>query len=249
MQMKEKFDHNYWKERHKERGEKLSSVGHKAFSDKANFYVYKILAEQYEKVLNKLDLPVGKRFFDAGAGIGIFTEYLLNKGYQVDACDISADALKLLKEKNDKANIICCPLFCLSNDKEYDVVHCFDVLYHILDDEEWNKTLETFSHISREYIILHERFLNIKPLFISKHIHFRSYKTTKDKLNDLGFIEILSVPTHVIALQILFYKFSGVFPELFYWIDKTTINIIEKVSFNFADKIGSHHIKIFKRMK
>lgn len=220
------FDYRYWRDRYRQRKGALSTVGQRTYSDKANFYIYKLVKEQYGKLLKKINLSKGSKVLDAGSGIGLFTEFLLAKGFEVDACDISPDALTYLKEKNPKVNTICEPLSLLPDDKQYDAIHCFDVLYYILDDEEWELTLKKFSKIAKKYIILHERFLNRKPLVISKHIKFRSYNRLKNKLKQFGFKEYISIPTHFMALRLFTYKITKFFPRFFYTLDKKVLDTL-----------------------
>lgn len=249
MKSDDRFDYRYWKDRHKQEYGFLSSVGQRTYSNRANFYIYKLVKEQYRKVIKRINLPIGSKILDAGCGTGIFTEFLLSKGFVVDAVDISPNALIYLKKKNPTVKTICKPLSLLSDDKQYDVVHCFDVLYHILDDKEFELTLTKFSKLAKKYIILHERFLNKKPLIISKHIKFRPYNQLKMNLKKLGFEEYMSLPTHFITSQLFTYKITKFFPRFFYIFDKKVLNTLEKVSINLADKFGSHHIKVFRRTK
>lgn len=242
-------DYKYWRDRHKQKLGLLSAVGQRTYSDKANFYIYKLVKDQYGKLLRKINLPKGSKILDAGCGLGLFTEFLISKGFEVDACDISSNALAYLKKRNPDVKTICRPLFLLSNDKQYDCIHCFDVLYHILDDEKYELSLKKFSKIATKYIILHERFLNRKPFVVSKHIKFRSYTQLKNKLKQLGFEECISIPTHFMSLRLLTYKITKYFPRYSYFLDKITLNILEEVNINLADKFGSHHIKVFRKTK
>ena len=244
------FDYRYWRDRHEQKQGLLSTVGQRTYSDKANFYIYKLVKEQYDKLLNKIDLPKGSKILDGGCGIGLYIDLLLSKGYEVDAADISSDALIYLKEKNPLINIIAKPLFLLPDNKKYDAIHCFDVLYHILDDNEWRLTLKSFSKIARKYIILHERFLNKKPIVISNHIKFRSYSHLKEELGRLDFEECISIPTHFMSLRLLTYKINKFCPKFFYILDKNFFNILEKKNLAIlANKFGSHHIKVFRKIK
>ena len=113
----------------------------------------------------------------------------------------------------------------------------------------WELTLKKFSKIAKKYIILHERFLNRKPLVISKHIKFRPYNRLKNKLKQFGFEEYISIPTHFMALRLFTYKITKFFPRFFYILDKKVLDTLEKVNINLADRFGSHHIKVFKKTK
>lgn len=247
-QPKVRNDHEYWESRHIKEGRSLRSVGQRSYSEKANYYIYKILTKQYSLLLKKIIKP-NMKFLDAGSGIGYFTAFLLSKGVAVDACDISSEALAILKQDNPEARVICSSLSELDERKKYDAVHCFDVLYHIIDDKEWEASLKKFSLISKKYIILHQRFTNRKPVIISSHIKYRSYREITGRLESLGFREYLSIPTHFMSQRLLTYRVSKYFPKAFYKLDKLFLNLAYKSKSNLINNmIGSHHIKVFKKI-
>ncbi len=244
--MGEKIDDTrYWLERHEEKGEELASVGQKSYSDKANYYMYKLVLERYEVILEQLKFPEQTvRVLDAGGGRGIYLDLFLKKKYQVTIADISPVAIGHVKAKYGNAiNAIACDLLELPQDERYDMVHCFDVLYHVLDDDKWAKVLGIFSRIADKYIILHELFLKRNPLITSKHVKFRPYGIVTKKLNALGFRETKTIPTHFWGCRLLTYRISSFAPRFFYNIDKLTLGLIDKTGNNW----GSYHIKVFEK--
>ncbi|GAG55094.1 unnamed protein product, partial [marine sediment metagenome] len=52
-----------------------SAVRQRTYSDEANFYIYKLVKVQYEKLLKKINLPERSKILDAGSGIGVFTRF------------------------------------------------------------------------------------------------------------------------------------------------------------------------------
>jgi len=122
-------------------------------------------------------------------------------------------------------------------------VHCFDVLYHITDDVEWKRAIRNLATVSEKYIALHERFPSKRPVISCKHVKERSRWETINELTKYGFIEIGSIPTTVIR-RLLTYKILGLFPNLYYKLDKF---LLEKQQFRL---LGGAFIKIFqKRIK
>ncbi|MDD5639011.1 MAG: class I SAM-dependent methyltransferase, partial [Candidatus Pacebacteria bacterium] len=208
---------------------------------------YKILKEQYNILLDEI-LEPNMKFLDAGSGIGYFTKFLLSKGVLVDACDISPNALAILRKNNPKVRTICSSLTNLNEKDKYDAVHCFDVLYHVIDDKEWEACIKKFSLISNKYIILHQRFTNRKPMIISNHIKYRSYKEITALLESLGFKEYKSIPTHFMALRLFTYRISKHFPKAFYKLDRSFLNLARKSKSDLINNMGSHHIKVFKKV-
>lgn len=233
----------YWENRHLKQD--LSSVGQKSYSDKANYYLYKIVKKQYEKVLKKLEFEE-KSAIDAGAGVGIFCEFLSKRQFNVTAVDISSNALKKLKLKFPQINTFQCKLSKLPfNNLQFEAVHCFDVLYHIVDDSEWFNSINELTRVSKKYLILHQNFQNRKPFYMSKHVGFISYDILKLRLEKLRFQEVMSIPTHVVSSRYLTYRITKFFPRLFYSLDMFLLQLISYLNLN---NLGSHHIKVFKRI-
>ncbi|HLD10505.1 MAG TPA: class I SAM-dependent methyltransferase [Candidatus Nanoarchaeia archaeon] len=240
--MKKIDDHRYWVRRHRET-KGLIGVGQHKYSEIYNFYMYKIVMEVYDKLLEELDLKnKNLRVLDAGCGIGTFTKFLKDENFSVVGADISEDATELVKKNIENVKVICSPLYRLNLPKnDFDIVHCFDVLYHILDDEEWGKTLEKFSQLSRKYIILHESFSNNLPPYTLPHVKFRKYSYLRDKLESLGFKEIRSKPTHILGNRLYLSIITKFFPRTVYRVDRFLIFRLNKKLFS------NHFIKVFEK--
>lgn len=238
-------DIEYWKKRHKSLQGKIAAVGQRSFSDKANLYAYKIVKEQYRKVLKRIDAKSGTKVLDAGAGIGMYLELLLEHGFEVTACDVSQIALSAIKIK--KIIKICSAIDNIDlPNGSFDIVHSFDVLFHILDDKKWEESVKKMCSLSNRYVILHERFPRYKQLISSKHLNMRTYKQTSSLLNENSFYEVLSIPTHFWASLLPIYRITNFFPSFFYKLDRLTIDFIDKLSFK---NFGSSYIKVFERRK
>lgn len=236
-------DRQYWIDRHKRESGKIASVGSISYSDRANYFIYKILKERYELTLNMLDLGEEKTALDAGCGTGIFSEFLESLSFKVTAADISQHALDNIK--NDKIEKICAPISEIdTGEKKYDLVHSFDVLYHILNDGEWERSVDNICRLSKKYVALHERFFKTPPVITSAHLKARTVSQTTEIMNKNGFYEILSIPTHMIALRLITFKISKYFPGFFYKTDRFLLARMEK---NGIRKFGSHFIKVFEK--
>lgn len=243
--MKEAFDYRkYWIVRNKEQVHPLRRSGIKTFSEKSNRYLYCLIKEQYRKLLRKCKLTLkDKSVLDAGAGFGQYIQFFLSQKARVTAVDVSECAINYIKTKFPKVKTIVVPLeyldTCFSS-CQFDVIHCFDVLYHITDDMAWERTIRNLAELSRKYIILHGKFSNVKPIICPEHIKWRSKDTTVVELRKYGFRETGSIPTALIR-RILTYRILDFFPSFSYRMDK---GLLGK---KFAHKIGASSIKIFGR--
>lgn len=236
-------DHKYWQDRHKNLKGSVAAVGSQSFSEKANFYTYARVQDGYEQVLGKLSLEPGSKILDAGAGIGIFSRFLKEKGFKVTAADVSEEALARLDDDIKKEVGTIASL--TSKPQSFDLVHSFDVLYHIVNDDEWKASVEKLCDLSRRYVVLHERFLKKPTSTTSKHVRFRTHSQTSHALESKGFKEIISLPTHVISMRLLTYRINRFAPALFHKIDTW---LLDRIIGTSRESWGSHYIKVFERI-
>ncbi|MFA4980866.1 MAG: class I SAM-dependent methyltransferase [Candidatus Omnitrophota bacterium] len=234
-------DQKYWTERHRRYAGMARAVGQISYSEKANYYVYRIVLERYAELLGRLPLDGAISVLDAGCGNGVYTKFLSGFGFKVTAVDISQEAIDRLDIKitdKSRSSLETIPM----PGRLYDIVHCFDVLYHILDDDEWKASIARLCALSGRYIILHERFLRRRPLISSPHIRQRPYSHTLSELRKNGFAECMSSPTHFWAMRAITYKITKHFPSFFYNLDAFILHLLDQFNAGWA---GSHHIKVF----
>jgi len=243
--MKEEFDYKeYWMERHKQNICPLKKSGIRSLSQETNRYFYYLVKDQYSRLLSECSISLeNKSVLDAGAGTGEYISFFLIKKAKVTAIDISEDAVNHIKMEFPEVRVIVTSLEDIDrhfSSCQFDIIHCFDVLYHIMDDEVWEKAIRNFAKISKKYIILHEKFADTKPIISSSHIKWRSKEKTTTELKRYGFNEVGSIPTTVIR-RLPTYRILDFFPSLYYSIDKALLDT------NLANKIGASFIKIFRR--
>ncbi len=239
-------DKQYWKDRHAQQPD-LKASGLKSVGLKANKYIYKILADQYLKLLNSLDLSGVKSVLDGGFGDGYFLKFYQNHfpHLEVYGVDISKDA----KAKIDflpKNRLYTSDLASFSPRRSFDIIHSFDVMYHILDTEDYAKALGNLATLSNKYVILHERFLKRAPFVSSKHVRLRRSEFTNQILNSKGFFLTAEIPTHFLAVRLLTYKFNKLIPRFLYKIDKY---ISENTHSSTQEFLASHYIRVYSKGK
>lgn len=100
-----------------------------------------LLNKYYRWTYSLLEPLIGRRVFDAGCGIGNFTELLLDECEYVLAADSSETNLALVKERfNARANLEVLKLDLEAADwhrvrsRSLDTIVCLDVLEHVEDD-------------------------------------------------------------------------------------------------------------------
>jgi SAM-dependent methyltransferase len=237
-------DKDYWRKRHA-KTPSLKASGVKSVGVRSNQYVYKILADQYLKLLNGLDLKGVNSVLDCGFGDGYFLRFYQRHfpEFKIYGVDISEDA----KKKIDflaKDNLYTGDLTKFKSRRRFDIVHSFDVMYHILNSDDYTKTLNNMASLANRYIILHERFLEKAPLISSKHVRMRRSEFTNQVLNSREFFLSKEIPTHFLAMRLFTYKFNKVMPASLYKIDRY---IAENIHPSAQEFLASHHIRVYAR--
>ncbi len=238
-------DKQYWKNRHAQQ-HNLRASGQKSVSLKSNEYIYTILADQYLKLLNSLDLSDVKSVLDGGFGDGYFLKFYQQHfpELKIFGVDISKDA-KLKIDFIPKSRLYTSDLAEFSMDRKFDIVHSFDVLYHILNTEDYVSSLSNLASLSKKYVILHERFLKRTPLVSSKHVRLRSADFTNQILNSRGFFLTKEIPTHFFAVRLLTYKLNKLIPGALYKIDS---RIAENLNSSMQGFLASHRIRAYSKV-
>lgn len=247
--MNKGFDYkSYWQSRLKNAGDSLRGVGHRRFSEYTNSLMYKKTEGELKRALEDLKINVkGKTVLDAGSGVGFYTKFYLDRGAKALAVDISKDALNILKKKYSKAEVKQVGLDNLEilEKKRFDLVHCFDVLYHIVDNDELDKAINNICSFSKRYIILHDAPTYwgkmVDFLFKRKHINIRRSISIADKIKQKGFVEIGRYPTNIIFARPPITLIVNMFPYFFFLFDKFLIRNLH------VKGIETNCIRIFEK--
>lgn len=237
-------DKNYWKQRHA-RVNTLKASGLKSVGVTANHYIYRMLSEQYEKLLKKLKMHAVETILDCGYGDGYFLDFF-QKHYpdkKLTGVDIS-DAARDKITSTPKKQLHVGDLTAFNLKKKFDLVHCFDVLYHILDEADYRDALENLAEHSKKYVVLHEKFVRRTPRFSSAHVRFRRREFTNQVLNSKGFYLHAETHTHFMGVRFFTYQLNKIIPGFLYKVDKF---IAEKFPDHLQEFLGTHTIRVYKK--
>lgn len=237
-------DKQYWKDRHTSVDD-LKASGLQSVGLGANRLIYKILEDQYQKLLNLIELKSVKTILDCGFGDGYFLDFFVKNfpDKEISGIDISPAAKKKIKSVS-QSRLYVGDLADFNLKKKFNIVHCFDVLYHILDDADYARALGNLSSHSDKFVILHERFLIKEPLIQSKHVRLRRREVTDQILNSNGFYLTREIPTHFVAVRTLTFRLNRLFAKQLYGIDKY---IAGKLSDNVQERLASHFIRVYRK--
>jgi SAM-dependent methyltransferase len=135
------FDaHGYWQARHRKYGDDLRGVGNVSLPSEANERQIHQKALLLAHLLGRLGVARGARVLDAGCGRGYLTMLLAQVGFDCVGCDVSPDAIENAHGR-DRVAYVQSPLATLELGETFAAVLCIDVLYHVVDDAEWQRSL------------------------------------------------------------------------------------------------------------
>lgn len=167
----------YWIERHSRHSNKLVSVGDIRRSEQENLSLYwakKRSAVEILKSLGMLDLS-GKAVLDAGCGIGLISELFSVLGAKVWGVDGSPEAIENAKFRAPDGTFSVGSIVDFSLQRSFDLVYCADVLYHIVDDNNWQRAVSNLlEHVAPGgHLVIVEQLKAVEERPAS-HVHFRT---------------------------------------------------------------------------
>lgn len=132
----------YWDARHRVHGDALSGAGCVCLDEGANELDYDTKWAQLAPVLDREVRRGARSILDAGCGPGWFTRHLHELGFErIEACDFSVVAAARAQQLAPTARVWVSALEDARADIPYDVVMCIDVLFHLVDDATWARSV------------------------------------------------------------------------------------------------------------
>jgi 2-polyprenyl-3-methyl-5-hydroxy-6-metoxy-1,4-benzoquinol methylase len=138
----------YWDRRHRQQGD-LRSGGDIGLDEGTNEIFYAIRLGKLLDIIGH-DTSVTEPLFalDAGCGKGFFSEALARCGHGVVGIDTSEHAITSCRA-DGRAEYEVSSLAGYRSPWLFDVVYAVDVLFHILDDAEWEASLRNLASLVR----------------------------------------------------------------------------------------------------
>jgi 2-polyprenyl-3-methyl-5-hydroxy-6-metoxy-1,4-benzoquinol methylase len=182
----------YWRNRHKKLRGAIAAVGDIRRSETENLQLYSQKKLQLVRILRgmgRFDLT-GERVLDAGCGIGLMSEVFCLLGAHISGIDASPDAIEAAKARCGGGDFRCGSLVDIDLPEAFDLVFCSDVLYHVVDDANWNRVLGNlagWTSPSGQLIIADL----VKPEASrpAAHVRFRTKAMYHERLVNLGMTE------------------------------------------------------------
>jgi 2-polyprenyl-3-methyl-5-hydroxy-6-metoxy-1,4-benzoquinol methylase len=139
----------FWNRRHR-RMDDLRSGGHIGYDVGSNEILYAVRLGQLIEIIGDLsDAGAPLRVLDAGCGTGWFARAMGRFGHRVDGIDISVHAVDQCRRLSETERYEVAPLHGWRPPYLYDVSYSVDVLFHVMDDQLWSRSLVNLGSLVR----------------------------------------------------------------------------------------------------
>jgi len=139
----------YWNTRHRKESD-MRSGGDKTFDEGTNHMFYILRLSLLLNIIGHHASNAAPLFLlDAGCGKGWFSRELARFGHIVDGIDASEHAVKFCQDKGGGPRYFQSSLADWQSPWLYDAVVSVDVLFHILDDAEWERSMRNLAGLVR----------------------------------------------------------------------------------------------------
>jgi SAM-dependent methyltransferase len=214
---------DFWQERLSGQFD-LRGTGHPGLSAEYNARCYDLRAFVLDQALARHQVPVaGHDVLDAGSGSGFFVEHFLAKGARVTGVDLTEVSARELGRRFPEARFEVGDLADWTPSRTYDLVSCFDVLFHIVDDERWDRAV---SHLANAvgpggWFVFTEMFpRNGRTGRLAAHNVVRGWDAYVPALHARGLSIVEDAPTHhLMNADLGAFRFLNRFPEFLYRVD------------------------------
>jgi len=179
---------SYWENR-LSRHSDLKGVGHVAYGNVYNYWLYRRKKACVQSFFHGRSLQ-GKDVLDIGSGTGFFIEWYLRQGASVYGIDISEASIQRLSQKlsGDFAVVdISDENYCPP--RQFDVINAWDVIYHVVDDTAFYRSLENMAKSCQAggVLLLTDWLGASSDHRIAPHAKVRCLATYLAPLSNLGF--------------------------------------------------------------
>jgi 2-polyprenyl-3-methyl-5-hydroxy-6-metoxy-1,4-benzoquinol methylase len=167
---------SYWEARHGEHQDSLQGPGCIQLGEEANRDDYEAKWDQLRRVLEREVQAGATRILDAGCGTGWFTRRAAKLGFAaIDAVDFSATAAEIAQRNAPTSRVRVAELDQITSIEPYDVVMCIDVLFHVVDEATWARSVRNLAALAcpKGALVIQDSF-NETGNPPARHVRYRS---------------------------------------------------------------------------
>lgn len=122
---------------------------------------------------------------DAGCGTGLFTQRAAMLGFaKIDAIDFSASAAEIAQRNAPTSTVRVAALDKASCTAKYGVVMCIDVLFHIVDDATWARSVRNLAALTAPHgaLVIQVSLSETDEAQPTRHVLYRSLRAYQQEL-------------------------------------------------------------------
>lgn len=186
----------YWERRHARAGSSLEGVGLLGLGSESNSKDYDCKWRHVKAALEGVDPSRSRRVLDAGCGNGWFTTRVADLGFAVDGVDFSREAIDIARQNSpsEEINWYLGELSEFVSPERYEIVICIDVLFHIVDDHDWQRAVRNLGSLlgGQGYLIIQEALADEQAIVDDpdrRHVNFRTEAAYRATLEGWRFVE------------------------------------------------------------
>ncbi len=143
----------------------LEAVGYIGLGKRFNQWMYSLRKRSFIRSVKRLKLLFSDaKVLDVGSGTGFYLGLWKGLGVKsITGIDISEQAIENLKHKFPAETFYLQDITKIfAHDRKFDLISCMDVLFHIVDDENFKNAIQNLSHslVSGGYLILTDNFVH-----------------------------------------------------------------------------------------
>ncbi len=201
----------FWEERLRKHFS-LVGTGRVSFSSRYNHWLYRAKLRALQQVWQTLDFtPSGKSILDVGCGTGFFVTY-----YQAQGCasltgiDITQISIEYLQQQFPQFTFYRRDIGTTWEEPlpAFDIVHVFDVLYHLTSKQRFHQALINLSQLTATggYLLMTD-YGGVEERYPDSHVVFHSLPTYQHLLQQHGLTLCLVLPVYYLLNRRLFSAF------------------------------------------
>lgn len=185
---------DYWERRHVALAGDLRNVGNRGLTVEQNRDLITNKANLACHALGRHGVPRGARVLDAGCGAGVFTELLQGAGFSMTGVDCSPSAIADARSRGT-ATYDVAALCDYRPEALFDAVLCLDVLFHVIDQDEWARSVANLVSCAKPdgLVMIIENFDHAR-LSPAPHVRWRRREDYAAVLTRAGYGFIDEVP-------------------------------------------------------
>jgi SAM-dependent methyltransferase len=216
----------FWEERLSEHFD-LRSSGETGLSLAYNRACYALRAEVLARALADAGFdPRGKRVLDVGCGTGFFTAWYLARGADLTGVDLTDASIERLRAAYPAARFVRADIGETAPEGRFDLVHVFDVFFHITDDRRWEAAMRNAAGAVAPGGRLVYTDVFAAPRGLASHNVTRPLERHRALLRETGLEMKLLRPTHVLLNRDLgALKGLNRFPSLLLALDRAMLSM------------------------